>query len=431
MGRSGGSGVSSQRRVVVTGIGAISPFGTGTTAYFEGLRSGRSGTRRLTLVQDPLLESQVAAEVPDFDPLRYVSSADAKRVPRLVPMAIGATREAMAGAGYDLSLLTEEERRRISVLVGTGGGGIEFAEMQYREFYGRGSRHVTPYCVSSSFVGMLSSEISIALGLYGASHVLSTGCTSSTDAIGYAYRQIKTGQATTVITGGAEACITQGLLAGFGRMKVASSRYNDAPERASRPFDRDRDGFVLGEGAWMLILESQENARRRGARVLAEITGYGSTCEAYHRVAVKNDGVEPARAMSLALEEAGVESARVGCVQLHGTGTRLNDPAETRAVKLVFGARSARVAATSVKSQIGHPQGACGAAGVLAAILTLTQGIVPPTINYDNADPECDLDYTPNKARALEVDHVLCNTIAFGSKNSALLVSRIGQGASP
>lgn len=420
--------MSSGQRVVVTGIGAISPFGIGAAAYFDGLRDGRSGTRRLSLVQDPLLESQVAAEVPDFDPLDYIGPLDAKRVPRLIPMAIGAAREAMAGAGYDPSALTEDQRRRTSVLVGTGGGGIEFAERQYREFYGKGSRHVTPYCVSSSFVGMLSSEISIALGLYGASHVLSTGCTSSTDAIGYAYRQIKTGQASTVITGGAEACITQGLLAGFGRMKVASSRYNATPERASRPFDRDRDGFVLGEGAWMLVLESLESARRRGARVLAEITGYGSTCEAYHRVAVKNDGVEPARAMSLALEEAGADPARVGCVQLHGTGTPLNDPAETRAVKLVFGERAARVACTAVKSQIGHPQGACGAAGVLAAVFTLTRGIVPPTINYDNPDPECDLDYTPNKARALEVDHVLCNTIAFGSKNSALLVSRAEEG---
>ncbi|MCG3176701.1 MAG: 3-oxoacyl-[acyl-carrier-protein] synthase 2 [Candidatus Omnitrophica bacterium] len=416
--------MSPGRRVFITGVGAISPLGEGLDAFYEGLRSGRSGTRRVTLVQDPLIESQVAAEVPDFDPLRHISALDSKRVPRLIPMAIGAAREALRQAGYDPDALPEQDRRGMGVIVGTGGGGIEFAEMQYRELYLKNNRHVTPYCVSSSFVGMLSSEISIAFGLYGPSHVLSTGCTSSTDAIGYAYRQIKTGQAEALVTGGAEACITQGLLAGFGRMKVAAARYNETPERASRPFDRDRDGFVLGEGAWMLMVESEESALRRGARVLAEITGYGSTCEAYHRVAVKNDGIEPARAMRLALQEAGVDPARVGCVQLHGTGTRLNDPAEARAMGLVFGERSARVAATALKSQIGHPQGACGAAGVSAAVFTLTRGIVPPTINYDNPDPECPLDVTPNRARSLEVDHVLCNTIAFGSKNSALLISR-------
>ncbi|OGW91311.1 MAG: beta-ketoacyl synthase [Omnitrophica bacterium RIFCSPHIGHO2_02_FULL_63_14] len=410
--------VAESRRVVITGIGAVSPFGIGVKNYFLGLKEGRSGTRRLSLVDDPDLESRVAGEVPDFNPADHMDSADTKRVPRLIPMAVAAAREALGDSGVEL-------RREVSVIVGTGGGGIEFAERQYEHYFSASRRHLTPYAVSSSFVGMLSSEISIALGFNGASHVISTGCTSSTDAIGYAYRMIRAGMEERVLTGGAEACITRGILAGFGRMKVASTRYNDTPEKASRPFDAERDGFVLSEGAWMLMLESEETARRRGAKIYGEVAGYGSTCEAYNRVAVKEDGVEPARAMRRALEDAGLEADALQCVSLHGTGTRMNDAVETRAVKLLFGSRMARhVPTTALKSMIGHPQGACGAAGVLAGVFSMNEGFIPPTINYENPDPECDLDYTPNKGVPRDVEHVLCNTIAFGSKNSALLLRR-------
>lgn len=412
-------------RVVVTGLGAVSPFGTGVPAFYEGLRQGRSGIRALSLVPSDELECRVAGESPDFRPADHIDAADLKRVPRVVPMAVAAAREALRDAGLEPGTLGLQERRQIGVLVGTGGGGIEFAEKQYEEYFVHRSTRVTPYCVSSSFVGMLSSEISIALGLNGFSHVLSTGCTSSTDALGYAFRLIRTGQEEVVLAGGAEACITRGLLAGFARMKVVATGHNDSPERASRPFERDREGFALSEGAWMFVLESEERARRRGARVRAAVSGYGSTCEAYHRVAVKPDGVEPARAMELALKEAVLDPSAVGCVNLHGTGTRMNDPVETRAVKLLLGERAAKaVPTTALKSQIGHPQGACGAAGVLSAVFTINEDVIPPTINYDNPDPECDLDYTPNRARPREVDHVLCNTIAFGSKNSALVISR-------
>ncbi len=415
----------SPRRVVITGVGAISPFGKGFNAFVSGLKEGRSGVRKLSLFEDPLLSSQVSAEVPDFNPLAYIDAKDVKRVPRVVPMAIGAVREALLDAGLDLEGRDVSLKENLGVVLGTGGGGIEFAEKQYEQYFSNQSRHVTPYCVSSSFVGMLSSEVSIALGLHGISHVISTGCTSSTDAMGYAYRMIRSGDEEILLSGGAESCITPGLMAGFCRMKVVSSGYNAEPSRASRPFDRDRDGFVLGEGAWMFVFESFERAQKRGAKIVAEVLGYGSTCDAYHRVAAKMDGIEPARAMQKAIGCSGVETKNIRCVNLHGTGTKLNDTVETKAVKLVFGKEAHSISNTALKSMIGHPQGACGAAGVMSAVMTLNDRFIPPTINYENPDPECDLDYTPNNGVEKEVDYALCNTIAFGSKNSALLLGRL------
>lgn len=414
----------SSQRVVITGMGAISPFGRGVSNYFTGLREGRSGIRRLSLVDDPALASQVAGEVPNFNPSAHMQAADIPRVPRLVPMAVGAAREALGDAGIDPEKLDLPERRSIGIILGTGGGGIEFAERQYEAFYGRQVRNLTPYCVSSSFVGMLSSEVSIALQLHGLSHVISTGCTSSTDAIGYAYQMIRWGRQEMLLTGGAEACITAGLMAGFCRMKVVSTRYNDTPHRASRPFDRGRDGFVLGEGAWVFAVESLARARARGARIYAEITGYGSTCDAFHRVAIRNDGQEPARAMQLAMEEAGITKDRVQYVNLHGTATAMNDPVETTAVKLAFNGSAAGLTMSATKSMIGHPQGACGAAGVMASVFALQEQFIPPTINYEEPDPACDLNYTPNRGVVRDVEYALCNTIAFGSKNSALVLRR-------
>lgn len=406
-----------KRRVVITGIGAISPFGTGSEVFFKGLREGRSGLRRLSLFQDSELESRVVGEVPDFFPSDFMEEKELRRVPRLVPMAIAASKEAIRHASL-------QSVRDLGIIIGTGGGGIEFAERQYEEFFAKNSRKVTPYCVSSSFVGMLSSEVSIALGMHGISHVISTGCTSSTDAIGYAYQAIKSGEEEILLTGGAEACITRGLMAGFCRMKVLSTAFNENPEKASKPFDLNRDGFVLGEGAWMFILESYEHARERGAKILAEVVGYASTCDAYHRVAAKEDAIEPARAMKLALEKAGVSEELVGCINLHGTATKMNDSVETKAVKLVFNGRSHKINTTALKSMIGHPQGACGAAGVSSGIFTLQEQFIPPTINYETPDPACDLNYTPNKGVVKDVEYVLCNTIAFGSKNSALVLKR-------
>ena len=413
-----------RRRVVITGMGAISPFGKGCGAFAAGIKQGRPTVRKLSLFEDPLLSSRVAAEVPDFDPAEYLGPQDLKRVPRVVPMTIGAVREALKNAGIDLEGHDRALQQSLGIVIGTGAGGIEFAEKQYEDYFVNKSRHVTPYCISSSFVGMLSSEVSIALGLHGLSHVVSTGCTSSTDAMGYAYQMIRSGDEELLLTGGAEACITPGLMAGFCRMKVVSSHYNDEPPRASRPFDRDRDGFVLGEGAWIFVFESLERAQKRGAKIHAEILGYGSTCDAFHRVAAKQDGVEPARAMRKAIESSGVPAKHIRCVNLHGTATKLNDTVETKAVKLVFGAEARSISNTALKSMIGHPQGACGAAGVMSGVVSIADRFIPPTINYENPDPECDLDYTPNRSVEKEVDYALCNTIAFGSKNSAILIGR-------
>ncbi|HTL70288.1 MAG TPA: beta-ketoacyl-[acyl-carrier-protein] synthase family protein, partial [Candidatus Eisenbacteria bacterium] len=385
----------------------------------------------LTAFDPEGLQSRVAGEVRGFDPRLYLKSEDEKRVPRVMPMALAAAREALEDAGVDVRELPLEESRKIGVLLGTGAGGVDFAENQYAHFFKKELRKATPYAISSSFVGMLSSELSIYLGLRGPSHVISTGCTSSTDAIGYAMRSIRHGEAEAVLTGGAEACITPAIMAGFDRMKVTSSAFNDSPGRASRPFNGDRDGFVLGEGAWVFLLESYERAKARRRKIYGTVAGYGSTCDAFHRVMVEPSGVEAARALGEAMADAGVGRERVGYVNLHGTSTRMNDLIETMAVKAAFNGHSGGLSTSGTKSMIGHPQGACGAAGVAAALYALGSGEIPPTINYESPDAACDLDYTPNRPVRRQVEYALCNCLAFGSKNSALLLGRadsIGQG---
>ena len=265
----------------------------------------------------------------------------------------------------------------------------------------------------------------MAYDLHGFSHLISTGCTSSTDAIGYAYRNLKLGVCDVIICGGADATITEAVMTGFCIMRIVSNSRNEEPQTASRPFSRDRDGFVLSEGAWMFVMEREETARARGARVYGEVAGYGSTCDAYHRVRMDDSGEEPARAMALAMKDATVDPSEVDYLNYHGTSTDLNDRVETRAVKLAFGKRSATLPGSATKSMIGHPQGACGAAGVAATLMAFRDGVLPPTINLDTPDPECDLDYVAEVGRRARVDAAVCNTIAFGSKNSALVLKRV------
>jgi 3-oxoacyl-[acyl-carrier-protein] synthase II len=264
-------------------------------------------------------------------------------------------------------------------------------------------------------------------GFRGFSHVISTGCTSSTDALGYAMQNIQCGMADTVICGGADAPISPLIVKAFTLMRIMTTSWNHEPERGSRPFSKDRDGFVLGEGAWMFVLEKQERARQRGAHIYGEIRGYGSTCEAFHRVRLEENGEEPARAIQMAMERAGIGPAEVGYVNLHGTSTVLNDRIETRALKNAFGKQAYRIPTSALKSLIGHPQGACGAAGVAVALLAMRDGCLPPTLNLDVPDPECDLDYIPSQCRQADLEHAVCNCIAFGSKNSALVVSRASE----
>ncbi len=409
----------------ITGLGVVSPFGLGVEAFRAGLREGRSATRPISLFDPGDLPCRVAAEVPGFDPAAHLDPEDLPRVGRIVPMAIAAAREALRDAGLPDGL-TAAEIRRIGVIVGSGAGAIDFAERQYEAYYRDGIRRVNPFAISSSVVGMVSSELSIRFGFSGPSHVLSNGCTSSTDAIGYALHAIDRREQEIVLTGGAEACITPGMMEGFCRMRAAAVGWNDRPDKASRPFTIDRSGFVLGEGAYLLVLEDVGRARRRGARIYAEVAGYASTCDAHHRVHMSHDGAESTRAMDLALRSAGASASEIEYINLHGTSTRQNDRVETLAIKALLGERAQSVPASSTKSMIGHAQGACGAAGVAATLLAMDGGFLPPTINYDAPDPECDLDYVPNRARTGQPRLALCNCIGFGSKNSALVLRAAG-----
>jgi 3-oxoacyl-[acyl-carrier-protein] synthase II len=311
------------------------------------------------------------------------------------------------------------------VLIGSGGGGIDVGERQYQDFFTTGGKHVTPYAIAVGICGMVSSEISIALQLRGISHVLSTGCTSSTDAIGYAAMLLRNGDCDALVTGGTDGCVLPGMIFGFSRMRAVSTRYNDRPDLASRPFDRHRDGFVLGEGAWMMALEGEDRARARGAHVYATVDGYASTCDAYHRVQMDPDGEQIVRCMTQAIERAGRAREEIGYVNYHGTSTQLNDAIEARCTRKVFGARADAVPGSSTKSMIGHPQGASGAAGVVTTALALSRGFLPPTINLTDPDPECDLDFLPHAGRAARPAAALCNCLGFGSKNSALVLGAV------
>ena len=415
--------MSDAGRVVVTGMGAVSPNGLGREAFWRACARGESGTGPITLYDASADGCRVAGEVKRFDVDAHLPAKTRRYGLRVVSMALAATAEALAGAEIDSSKMTDDERRRTGVILGTGAAGIAFGEEQYEVYFREGARRVSPYSIVATFVGMLSSEVSMEHELRGMSHVVSTGCTSSSDAMGYALQSLRGGRIDRVITGGAEACIVPGIMAGFSRMGTMTCRNGD-PSRASRPFNVDRDGFVMAEGAWILVFETLASARRRGATPLVEVLGYGTTCDAYHRVRPEPTGEEASRAILLALEDAGVAPGRVDYVNLHGTATELNDRIETRAVRLAFDGHAERLPTSALKSMTGHPQGACGAAGLVETAEAMREGWLPPTINYDKPDPACDLDYVANEGRTADVEHAVVNCIAFGSKNSALVVRR-------
>jgi len=403
-------------------MGAVSPNGNGVQNFSEAILAGKSGVRRISHFDPSEIPVQIAGEVRDFDELAWVEKNERKHVSRVLPLALAAASEAFKTAGIDPAKLSLEERRRFGVILGSGGGSQEFTEEQYRLFFHEQYRKMSLFCVPTGVMGTFSSDVSIRFGLRGPSHVVTTGCTSSTDALGYSVRQIQSGRADRILAGGADAPIALGIMKGFVLMKILTDSWNAAPEQGSRPFTGNRDGFVLAEGAWMFVLEEFEHAKARGANVLGEIAGYGSTCEAFHRVRLKECGEEPARAIGLALTEAGIGSADVDYVNLHGTSTQLNDRIETQALHLVLGEHAAKTPMSALKSQIGHPQGACGAAGVAATLVAMQRSQLPPTINLDTPDPQCDLDYVPQPGRKVKIEHAVCNCIAFGSKNSALVL---------
>jgi 3-oxoacyl-[acyl-carrier-protein] synthase II len=413
-----------RRRVVITGIGAVSPNGVGREQFWSATRGGVSGVGRITRFDPEGAQVQIAGEVKDFDELAHIGEKDRQHVSRCVPLALAAAAEALEDGGVDYARMTREQQRSIGVLIGSGGGSQEFTEQQYRLFYGGKEKQCSVYTVPTSTIGTLASEVSMRFGFRGLSHIVSTGCTSSTDALGYAYRNIQWGTLPWMLVGGVDAPIAPLIMRGFMMMRIMTTRWNRSPERGSRPFSKDRDGFVLGEGAWFFVAEDREHALARGARIYGEIAGYASTCEAFHRVRLEECGEEPAQTMLGAIGEAGVHPEAIGYINYHGTSTELNDRIETRAARLAFNGHAHRLAGSSIKSLIGHPQGACGAAGVAATLLAMRDGVAPPTINLDAADPECDLDYIPNEARALDFEYALANCIAFGSKNSALVLRR-------
>jgi len=406
-------------------MGCITPLGIGREKFWDGLVAGNSGVRKIQSFDVSNSPVKIAAEVPDFDWEAQLNPRDRKHVPRTVPLALAAAREALEDAKLFPNDLALDDRRGIGVELGTGGGGLAFTEQQYEYWYVGPTYKASVYTIPASTHGGLSSELSMAFGLRGLSHIVSTGCTSSTDAMAYAAEHIAVGRQDVMISGGVDAPIAPGILAAFNLMTVLTSEWNDEPQRASRPFSRNRSGIVLGEGAWIYVLEELEHATKRGAKIYAEVTGYGATCDAYHRVRLAEDGDEPARAMRLALADAGREAKDLDYVNLHGTSTLLNDRIETSALKLAFDGYAARIPMSATKSQIGHPQGASGAAGIAAALCAMQRNRIPPTINLDEPDPACDLDYVPNRYREAEVRVALCNCIGFGSKNSALVIERM------
>ena len=418
---------TSPRRVVITGFGCVTPIGIGRKEYWRSLKCGKSGVRKIESFDTSEFSVKIAAEIPEFDWREQLDSKDRQHVPRTVPLALAAAREAVEDAGIDTAKLPLEKSRKFGVSMGTGGGGLSFTEKQFGYWFSGNAGKGSIYTIPSSTHGGLSSELSMVFGLHGLSHVISTGCTSSTDAIFYAAQHVALGRQDTMLAGGVDSPISPGILKGFEVMTVLTKEWNDEPERASRPFSKDRSGIVIGEGAWVYVLEELNGALDRGAKIYAEITGYGVTCDAYHRVRLEENGVEPARAMSLAMADAGISPADIDHVNLHGTSTQLNDRIETQAVKHAFGEHASRIPMSATKSQIGHPQGATGAAGIGSALMAITEGIIAPTINLDVEDECCDLDYVPNVARKAEVATALCNCIGFGSKNSALILQRYSE----
>ena len=410
-----------RRRVVVTGLGAVSPLGQNVQALWEGLTAGRSGIGRITRFDPGRHRSQIAGEVKLFDPLQVMDKKDTLRLDLFVQYAMLAAAEAVAGAG----LKTDEGLGdRAGVLVGTGMGGVPKLMESYDTLRQHGPERPQPYMLPALIPNMAAGYVSMRFGARGPNSAVSTACAAGSHAIGDAFRLIQRGEANVMLAGGSEGLITPIVFCGFDSLRALSAR-NDAPEQASRPFDAGRDGFVMGEGAGILVLEEYEHARARGARPYAELCGYAMTADAYHATAPAPDAEGPARGMALALADAGLCPEAVGYICAHGTSTPFNDANETLAVKKVFGAHAGRLAVSSIKSMIGHLLGAAGALAAIATVLALREGVLPPTINYETPDPECDLDYVPNVARRAPVRAALVNAFAFGGTNAVLALRAI------
>jgi 3-oxoacyl-[acyl-carrier-protein] synthase II len=409
------------RRVVVTGVGLVSPLGVGTEATWKGLLEARSGAGPITLFDATQHSARIACEVKGFDPLQWVDKKDVKKMDRFIQFAIAAADFAVEDSRLEIA---PESAERVGVYIGSGIGGFATIEREHETLLKSGPRRISPFFIPASIVNLASGWVSIRTGAKGPNSATCTACTTSAHAVGDSFRLIQRGDADAMIAGGSEAAITPLGVGGFAAMRALSTR-NDEPQRASRPFDRDRDGFVIGEGAGIVVLEELEHARRRGARIYCELMGYGMSSDAYHISAPCEDGDGAVRVMRLTLKDARVEPDVVDYVNVHGTSTPAGDKVEVVALKTVFGERAKRMPISSTKSMTGHLLGAAGGLEAGITALVLKDQILPPTINHENPDPECDLDIVPNRARKANVRWALSNSFGFGGTNGALLFRRL------
>jgi 3-oxoacyl-[acyl-carrier-protein] synthase II len=412
--------VEDKTRVVVTGLGAVTPVGNSVPEYWRAICEGRSGVGPITRFDPKRLDVRIAAEVKGFDPLKVIEKKELKKLDLFIQYALAAGVEAVEDAKVDFS---QVDPTRAGALVGSGIGGILSILEWHRVLLEKGPGRISPFFIPSLIVNMASGQLSIRYKLKGPNSSVVTACATGNHAIGDAFRIIQRGDADLMVAGGSEAIIDELPLGGFAQMKALSTR-NDEPVRASRPFDADRDGFVAGEGAGIVVLENVEHARQRGAHIYAEIVGYGMTADAYHMTAPDPDGDGAVRAMAAALKDGGLRPEEVGYINAHGTSTPYNDKTETLAIKELFGAHAHRLAVSSTKSMTGHLLGAAGGIEAIATVLALQHAILPPTINYETPDPECDLDYVPNVARKAEVDTAMSNGFGFGGTNATLAFRR-------
>ncbi len=410
------------RRVVVTGMSVITALGSEINEFWDRLCAGKSGVGRLGRFDCSDFKVNFGGEVKDFRPEEHFDSKEAKRLDRFSQFALAAAQKAIRQSGIDFKAV--DDPYRCGVIIGSGIGGLNEIEEQHAKLFDRGPSRVSPFMIPKLMVNAASGNISVQFGLKGPSSAVATACASASNAIGDAFRLIQHDVADILVAGGSEAAITPMGLSGFARMGALSTR-NDSPESASRPFDRDRDGFVLAEGAGVVVLEEFEHAKKRGAQIFGEVLGYGMSSDGSHMTAPDPEGTGAARAMSLSLKDARLSVAEIQYINAHGTSTPLGDKAETNAIKRVFESESKRVCVSSTKSQLGHLLGASGGVEFVVAVLTLLNQIIPPTINLENPDPDCDLDYIPNKAREVRINRVMSNSFGFGGHNACLVVGRV------
>lgn len=409
-----------KHRVVVTGIGLITPLGIGANASWNAAIEGRSGIGRITQFDASSLPVQIAGEVKEFDPSPYIEPKEIKKMDRFIHLAIAAATMAINDSGIKI---TEENAERVGVIVGAGMGGLPAIEYYHKAYLEKGYKRISPFFIPMLIINLASGNIAIRFKAKGPNSAAVTACATGSHSIGDAFKIIQRGDADVMITGGTESVITPLGIGGFAVMKALSTRNNE-PEKASRPFDAERDGFIMGEGAGIIILESLQNAVKRGAKIYAEIVGYGMSCDAYHITTPAPEGEGAARCMKASLKDAGVEPEKINYINAHGTSTKYGDELETFAIKTTFGEHAYKLCVSSTKSMTGHLLGAAGGVEAIFSILSIYNGIIPPTINLENPDPECDLDYVANKARPADVEYAMSNSFGFGGTNACLLFKR-------